>query len=58
MNNANRPSKEQVRQWLQSRHNLRVPLPALDELRRQIGWSSCAGYPAPCTLKENGAKPR
>lgn len=36
---AQRPSKEQVREWMMSRLGKREPPPAPDQLRRLLGWS-------------------
>ena len=48
MKNLTQPSKEQVRQWLLSRHNRRMPLPELDEVRRQVGWTGSSTVPPIC----------
>lgn len=48
------PSKEQVRAYMMQRHHARLPPPAPDEIRRQLGWdsqsygdASCLVFPTP-----------
>ena len=52
----NQPTKEVVRNWLQQRSITSDPLPDIDQIRRQLGWTLAkkmqelthlkAGYPA------------
>jgi len=38
MEKINRPTKEQVRQWLLDRRNGRKPLPDVEQIQRQLNW--------------------
>lgn len=38
MNQPNRPTKEQVRQYLALRQQQHSPPPSIKEIRRQLGW--------------------
>lgn len=35
----NRPTKEQVRNWMAERLARPVPLPSLEQIRRDLGWN-------------------
>jgi hypothetical protein len=43
MSTVQKPTKESVRNWLQQRVTEHAPLPSLEEIRRQLGWSLVAG---------------
>ena len=38
MDQTKQPSKEAVRNWLQSRQEERRPLPDAQQIRRELGW--------------------
>lgn len=38
MDQTKQPTKEAVRNWLQSRHEERRPLPDAEQIRRELGW--------------------
>lgn len=38
MDQSNRPSKEQVREWLLHRQVSSEALPDIDQIRRELGW--------------------
>ncbi|SFF94108.1 hypothetical protein SAMN05518865_106186 [Duganella sp. CF458] len=38
MDKSTQPSKEAVRNWLQSRQEERRPLPDPQQIRRELGW--------------------
>jgi hypothetical protein len=38
MKQNNRPSKEQVRNWLMERWKHKAPLPAIEQIRHQLNW--------------------
>lgn len=38
MDQIKQPSKESVRQWLQTRLAERLPPPDLQQIRRELGW--------------------
>lgn len=38
MSTQQKPSKEQLRDWMFSRRVYRLPLPSIEEIRRQLGW--------------------
>lgn len=38
MDTMHRPTKEQVRQWLQERRQGNAALPDREQIRRQLGW--------------------
>jgi hypothetical protein len=38
MNKSIRPTKEQVRDWIEHRHVDHRPLPDLKQIRRELGW--------------------
>lgn len=48
---GNSPSKELVRAWLQRRRAQAAPLPSIEQLRRELGWTHeprpCSAAPAP-----------
>jgi hypothetical protein len=49
MHHITHPSKEQVRAYMLQRKAERRPPPAPDQIRRQLGWSSCDdSYMAGC----------
>jgi hypothetical protein len=45
MNPDGKPSKQQVRDWLRTRWMLAMPLPDLEALRREIGWTPIPSAP-------------
>lgn len=38
MDQIKQPSKESVRQWMQTRRAERLPPPDLKQIRRELGW--------------------
>jgi len=38
MDSLKQPTKEQLRRYLTERHNAHCPPPAMEEIRRQLGW--------------------
>lgn len=38
MKSINRPSKEQIREWLANRMQGHTPLPDTKQIRRELGW--------------------
>jgi len=36
--NKHRPTKQQVRSYMEQRIGSRKPLPEMEEIRRQLGW--------------------
>jgi len=41
MDQARQPSKEAVRQWLQTQLDARRPPPDPQQIRRELGWEMC-----------------
>jgi hypothetical protein len=35
-----KPSKEAIRRWLQQRQFQRTPVPDIEQIRREVGWST------------------
>lgn len=33
------PTKQQTRDWLLNRSKAKTPLPTMEEIRRQLGWT-------------------
>jgi hypothetical protein len=44
MHHITHPSKEQVRAYMQQRTAEHLPPPAPEQIRRQLGWSSCDDF--------------
>ena len=42
MKTHNQPTKEQVRQYLETRRTQASPPPSITEIRRQLGWTFMA----------------
>ena len=38
MDQVDRPTKQQVRDWLMRRHLNPEPPPGMDQIRRELGW--------------------
>ncbi|OWW20607.1 hypothetical protein AYR66_15045 [Noviherbaspirillum denitrificans] len=47
---VSRPSKEDVRKWLDDRRQRRQPLPEIAEIQRQLDWT--------CRLENNDVRER
>jgi hypothetical protein len=41
MDQGKQPSKEAVRQWLQTQIDARLPPPDPEQIRRELGWEMC-----------------
>jgi hypothetical protein len=54
MKTVNRPTKEQVRVWLQERRQGRAQLPGREQIRRELGWEL---IPAVCVPPEPPVPP-
>lgn len=52
MKTISRPTKEQVRDWLHTRHEKPTPLPSNDQIRRQLGWGLVAAQGAAKELSD------
>ena len=39
-----KPTKEQLRAYLQTRHESKTPPPSPEEVRRQLGWNLQSKY--------------
>ena len=46
------PTKEQVRQWLHKRRTMPMPLPPLETVRAEVGWTVA---PAVCTAQDTAS---
>jgi L-amino acid N-acyltransferase YncA len=42
-----RPTKEQIREWLAKRRRKHAPVPDIEQIRRQLGWT-VSGSVEPC----------
>jgi hypothetical protein len=42
MEPSRKPSKEAIRLWLQQRQCQRTPVPDIEQIRREVGWSAPA----------------
>ncbi len=40
MNHTKQPTKEHIRQWLMDRQRNPRPLPAMEQIRSELGWCS------------------
>jgi hypothetical protein len=53
MGSINRPTKEQVRQWLAERRSGGQPPPTCEQIRRTLGWAYRAPAMPPAQTKQH-----